>query len=43
VLKEEAGTELALAIRRAAAGERYINRELASRVALAYMRNRDAD
>ncbi len=38
VLKEEAGTELALAIRRAAGGERYINRKLASQVAVAYMR-----
>ena len=32
VLKEEAGTELVTAIRRAARGERYINRRLASRL-----------
>lgn len=43
VLKDEAGTELVLAIRRAARGERYINRKLASRVAVANMRERSWD
>lgn len=38
VLKEEAGTELVSAIRRAAGGERYINRHLASRLVVAHMR-----
>ena len=38
VLKEEAGSELVTAIRRAAQGEGYINRRLASRIAVQHMR-----
>jgi two-component system response regulator NreC len=38
VLKEEAGAELVTAIRRAAGGERYINRHLAGRLVVGRMR-----
>jgi two-component system response regulator NreC len=43
VLKEEAGAELVTAIRRAAGGERYINRQLASRLAVEHMRKSSWD
>jgi two-component system response regulator NreC len=39
VLKDEAGAELVTAIRRAAKGEGYINRQLASRLAVKHMRD----
>jgi two-component system response regulator NreC len=38
VLKDEAGTELVTAIRRAAGGERYINRQLAGRLVAGHLR-----
>jgi two-component system response regulator NreC len=43
VLKEEAGTELVTAIRRAAGGERYINRQLAGRLVVEHMRKSNWD
>jgi two-component system response regulator NreC len=43
VLKESADSELALAIRRAAAGEPYLNRRLAGRMAAERIRSRALD
>jgi two-component system response regulator NreC len=43
VLKDEAGTELVTAIRRAARGERYINRQLAGRLVVGRMRKSNWD
>jgi two-component system response regulator NreC len=43
VLKESADSELALAIRRAAAGEPYVNRRLAGRMAAERIRSRALD
>jgi two-component system response regulator NreC len=43
VLKDEAGRELVDAIRRAAAGERYINRRLGGRLVVDHMRQSNWD
>jgi two-component system response regulator NreC len=43
VVKQAAHSELALAIRRAAAGEPYVNRDLAGRMAAARIRSRAVD
>ena len=43
VLKDEAGTELVTAIRRAAGGERYINRQLAGRLVVEHTHKRAWD
>jgi two-component system response regulator NreC len=43
VLKDEAGTELVTAIRRAAGGERYISRQLADRLVAGHMRKSSWD